>query len=90
VTVNSGGVVFIALFRASENDEVPSKDAAAVIKIAPSRMATQSERFGYELAKWLGVRTPQVSTLFAMAGIQANYINITLSTLLTNAGQSDS
>ncbi|XP_047046175.1 dual specificity protein phosphatase PHS1-like [Lolium rigidum] len=59
VTVNSGGVVFIALFRTSEIDEVPSKEAAAVIKIAPSRMATQSERFGYELAKWLGVRTPQ-------------------------------
>lgn len=59
VTVNSGGVVFIALFRTSESDELPSKEAAAVIKIAPSRMATQSERFGYELAKWLGVRTPQ-------------------------------
>ncbi|KAM0867905.1 hypothetical protein ACQ4PT_041672 [Festuca glaucescens] len=59
VTVNSGGVVFIALFRTSEIDEVPTKEAAAVIKIAPSRMATQSERFGYELAKWLGVRTPQ-------------------------------
>ncbi|KAF0920799.1 hypothetical protein E2562_037216 [Oryza meyeriana var. granulata] len=59
VTVNSGGVVFIALFRTSENDDLPSKEAAAVIKIAPSRMATQSERFGYELAKWLGVRTPQ-------------------------------
>ncbi|KAF7098788.1 hypothetical protein CFC21_100502 [Triticum aestivum] len=59
VTVNSGGVVFIALFKTSKNGEVPSKEAAAVIKIAPSRMATQSERFGYELAKWLGVRTPQ-------------------------------
>ncbi|KAI4969357.1 hypothetical protein ZWY2020_000271 [Hordeum vulgare] len=59
VTVNSGGVVFIALFRTSKNDEIPSNEAAAVIKIAPSRMATQSERFGYELAKWLGVRTPQ-------------------------------
>nr|CAB3477131.1 unnamed protein product [Digitaria exilis] len=59
VTVNSGGVVFIALFRATENVDLPSKEAAAVIKIAPSRMATQSERFGYELAKWLGVRTPQ-------------------------------
>ncbi|CAM0881183.1 unnamed protein product [Alopecurus aequalis] len=59
VTVNSGGVVFIVLFRTFENDEVPSNEAAAVIKIAPSRMATQSERFGYELAKWLGVRTPQ-------------------------------
>ncbi|GJN05307.1 hypothetical protein PR202_ga22926 [Eleusine coracana subsp. coracana] len=59
VTVNSGGVVFIALFRTLENSDSPSKEAAAVIKIAPSRMATQSERFGYELAKWLGVRTPQ-------------------------------
>ncbi|XP_015699315.1 dual specificity protein phosphatase PHS1-like isoform X1 [Oryza brachyantha] len=59
VTVNSGGVVLIALFRTSENDDLPSKEAAAVIKIAPSRMATQSERFGYELAKCLGVRTPQ-------------------------------
>uniref|UniRef100_A0A0D9V0M5 Uncharacterized protein n=1 Tax=Leersia perrieri TaxID=77586 RepID=A0A0D9V0M5_9ORYZ len=59
VTVNSGGVVFIAIFRTSENDDLPFKEAAAVIKIAPSRMATQSERFGYELAKWLGVRTPQ-------------------------------
>ncbi|CAL4963757.1 unnamed protein product [Urochloa decumbens] len=59
VTVNSGGVVFIALFRATENVDLLSKETAAVIKIAPSRMATQSERLGYELAKWLGVRTPQ-------------------------------
>ncbi|PNT70469.1 dual specificity protein phosphatase PHS1 isoform X1 [Brachypodium distachyon] len=59
VTVNSGGVVFIALFRISEKDGLSSKEAAAVIKIASSRMATQSERFGYELGKWLGVRTPQ-------------------------------
>ncbi|PAN30762.1 hypothetical protein PAHAL_5G349000 [Panicum hallii] len=59
VTVNSGGVVFIALFRTAEYGDLQSKEAAAVIKIAPSRMATQSERFGYELAKWLGVRTPQ-------------------------------
>ncbi|TVU20970.1 hypothetical protein EJB05_30577, partial [Eragrostis curvula] len=59
VTVNSGGVVFIGLFRENETKDFPSKEAAAVIKIAPSRMATQSERFGYELAKWLRVRTPQ-------------------------------
>jgi atypical dual specificity phosphatase len=55
-------VVFIALFREKENIDPPSKEAPAVIKIAASRMAAQSERFGYELAKWLGVRTPQVST----------------------------
>ncbi|KAL6627850.1 hypothetical protein ACP70R_031576 [Stipagrostis hirtigluma subsp. patula] len=59
VTVNSGGVVFIALFRATENNDLRSKETAAVIKIAPSRMATQSERFGYEIAKWLSIRTPQ-------------------------------
>lgn len=76
MTVNSGGVVFIALFKTSKNGEVPSKEAAAVIKIAPSRMATQSERFGYELAKWLGVRTPQVSTRFLVVGIHANHIII--------------
>jgi len=40
VTVNSGGVVFIALLKAIENVDLPSKETAAVIKIAPSRMAT--------------------------------------------------
>lgn len=60
VTVNSGGVVFFALFNQSVLDESSSKEAAAVIKISSSRMATQSERLGYEFAKWLGVRTPQV------------------------------
>lgn len=60
VTVNSGGVVFFALFNQPENGESSLKEAAAVIKIASSRMATQSERLGYEFAKWLGVRTPQV------------------------------
>ena len=58
--MNSGGVVFFALFNQPGNDDASSKEAAAVIKISSSRMATQSERLGYELAKWLGVRTPQV------------------------------
>ncbi|RRT54239.1 hypothetical protein B296_00026726 [Ensete ventricosum] len=58
VTVNSGGVVFFALF--SSSADLSSHEAAAVIKIASSRMATQSERLGYELGKWLGVHTPQV------------------------------
>ncbi|TYH04345.1 hypothetical protein ES288_A09G290800v1 [Gossypium darwinii] len=35
------------------------EEAAAVIKFSSSRMATQSERLGYEFAKWLGIRTPQ-------------------------------
>ncbi|KAK9117693.1 hypothetical protein Sjap_016640 [Stephania japonica] len=60
VTVNSGGVVFFALFNRIADKE-SSTESAAVIKISSSRMATQSERMGYELAKWLGVRTPQVS-----------------------------
>lgn len=59
VTVNSGGVVFFALFNTSEDADIFGNEAAAVIKIASSRMATQSERLGYEFAKWLGVRTPQ-------------------------------
>ncbi|KAE8123795.1 hypothetical protein FH972_018720 [Carpinus fangiana] len=59
VTVNSGGVVFFALFNQPVNDDASSKEAAAVIKISSTRMATQSERLGYEFAKWLGVRTPQ-------------------------------
>ncbi|KAJ4750044.1 dual specificity protein phosphatase family protein [Rhynchospora pubera] len=58
VTVNSGGVVFIALFDNSKHESA-AKEGAAVIKIASSRMATQSERLGYEFARWLGVRTPQ-------------------------------
>ncbi|XP_071709847.1 dual specificity protein phosphatase PHS1-like isoform X2 [Rutidosis leptorrhynchoides] len=63
VTVNSGGVVFFALFNQNENGEFIHKEAAAVIKIASSRMATQSERLGYEFAKWLGVRTPQARVI---------------------------
>ncbi|PIM99527.1 Dual specificity phosphatase [Handroanthus impetiginosus] len=63
VTVNSGGVVFFALFNQPENDESSPKEAAAVIKFSSSRMATQSERLGYEFAKWLGVQTPQARVI---------------------------
>ncbi|XP_074343830.1 dual specificity protein phosphatase PHS1-like [Apium graveolens] len=59
VTVNSGGVLFFALFSQPKRDGSPSKEAVAVIKISSTRMATQSERLGYEFAKWLGVLTPQ-------------------------------
>ncbi|KAK7358700.1 hypothetical protein VNO77_00638 [Canavalia gladiata] len=59
VTVNSGGVVFFAFFNCPGNVDACSKEAAAVLKISSSRMATQSERLGYEFAKWLGVQTPQ-------------------------------
>lgn len=59
VTVNSGGVVFFALFRLPGAHAFP-REAVAVIKISSSRMATQSERLGYEFAKWLGIQTPQV------------------------------
>ncbi|KAE9587371.1 hypothetical protein Lal_00004400 [Lupinus albus] len=63
VTVNSGGVVFFAFFNGLGNDDGFPKEAAAVIKISSSRMATQSERLGYEFAKWLGVPTPQARVI---------------------------
>lgn len=61
--MNSGGVVFFALFNQPGNEDAFPKEAVAVIKISSSRMATQSERLGYEFAKCLGVRIPQVVTL---------------------------
>lgn len=67
VTVNSGGVVFFALFNHSSSEDASRKEeAAAVIKFSSSRMATQSERLGYEFAKWLGVQIPQVLLFFAV------------------------
>jgi len=64
VTVNSGGVVFFALFNSSSSEDASRKEEAAVIKFASSRMATQSERLGYEFSKWLGVQIPQVLLFF--------------------------
>ena len=59
--MHSGGVVFYAMFKNTlTHDDLSPREAAAVIKFASSRMATQSERLGYEFAKWLGVRTPIV------------------------------
>lgn len=58
VTVNSGGVVFFALFNSLDNNGLP-KEEAAVIKFAASKMATQAELLGYEFARLLGVQTPQ-------------------------------
>uniref|UniRef100_A0A6N2KUU5 Uncharacterized protein n=2 Tax=Salix viminalis TaxID=40686 RepID=A0A6N2KUU5_SALVM len=63
VIVNSGGVVFFALFDQQGNVDAFHKEAAAVIKFSSSRMATQSERLGYEFAKWLGVQTPQARVI---------------------------
>ncbi|XP_021287169.1 dual specificity protein phosphatase PHS1 isoform X1 [Herrania umbratica] len=63
VTVNSGGVVFFALFNQPGVDDTSPKEAAAVIKFSSSRMAMQSERLGYEFAKWLGIQTPQARVI---------------------------
>ncbi|CAI8599034.1 unnamed protein product [Vicia faba] len=63
MTVNSGGVVFFALFNVDGSNDASPKEAAAVIKISSSRMATQSERLGYEFAKWLGVQAPQARVI---------------------------
>lgn len=57
-------MVFFAFFNVYGSDDAFPSEAAAVIKIASSRMATQSERLGYEFAKCLGVQTPQVVPLF--------------------------
>lgn len=50
-------MVYFALFQAEEAD---SGEAAACIKFAPSRLATQSELLGLELARHLGILTPKV------------------------------
>ncbi|KAF8661784.1 hypothetical protein HU200_056738 [Digitaria exilis] len=63
VTVNSGGVVFFALFSSSGNSEL-AQEAAAVIKFSSSKMATQAERLGYEFARLLGVQTPQARVVY--------------------------
>ncbi|KMT10920.1 hypothetical protein BVRB_5g113330 [Beta vulgaris subsp. vulgaris] len=63
VTVNSGGVVFFAFFNQPVKDDCKVREAAAVVKFSSSRMATQSERLGYEFAKWLGVRIPQARVI---------------------------
>ncbi|CAM8926075.1 unnamed protein product [Rhodiola kirilowii] len=67
VTVNSGGVIFFALFKQHEEDGSSAKEAAAVIKISSSRMTTQSERLGYEFAKLIGVRTPQARVVHSFS-----------------------
>ncbi|KAL2633412.1 hypothetical protein R1flu_004891 [Riccia fluitans] len=59
-SVNSGGMVFCSLFQI-ESDE--HREAAACIKFAPSRLATQSEVLGLELARHMGVLTPQVRVI---------------------------
>lgn len=65
--MNSGGVVYFALFQNSpaESGDVNGgngdvREAAAVFKFGSSRLATQSERLGIEIARHLGVATPQV------------------------------
>lgn len=55
--MNSGGVVFFAFFNGQGSVDAFPREEAAVIKVASPRMATQSERLGYELAKWLGIQT---------------------------------
>lgn len=63
VTVNSGGVVFFALFEVTEGNSSYSQEGVAVMKFSSSRMATQSERLGYEFAKRFGVQTPQARVI---------------------------
>jgi atypical dual specificity phosphatase len=60
VTVNSGGVVYFAIFRDKMVRDSEYREAAAVLKFTSSSLVTQSERFGNELAKHMGVLCPQV------------------------------
>ena len=60
VNVNSGGVVYFAIFRHNVIHDTRETEATAVLKFTPSSLVTQSERFGNELAKHLGVLCPQV------------------------------
>ncbi|XP_057841042.1 dual specificity protein phosphatase PHS1 isoform X2 [Cryptomeria japonica] len=62
VTVNSGGLVFFALFRIHQARDGYS-EGVAVIKFSSTRMATQAERLGYEFAKCFGVQTPQARVI---------------------------
>lgn len=75
--MNSGGVVFIAIFDTSKSENI-TKEGAVVIKIASSRMATQSERLGYEFARWLGVRTPQVCIFITIQYSHSHVSNLNL------------
>ncbi|KAJ3676121.1 hypothetical protein LUZ60_003533 [Juncus effusus] len=64
--VNSGGVVFFALFNNADvanGDDADVAESAAVIKFSSMKMASQSERLGYEFAKHLGVNTPQARVI---------------------------
>ncbi|KAH9306500.1 hypothetical protein KI387_010904 [Taxus chinensis] len=63
VTVNSGGLVFFALFEIYQGRDGYSEGGVAVMKFSSSRMATQSERLGYEFAKRFGVQTPQARVI---------------------------
>lgn len=63
VTVNSGGIVLFALFKNCLRNNSKSNEGVAVVKISSSRMASQSERLGYEFAKHLGVLTPRARVI---------------------------
>eukprot|EP00850_Spirogloea_muscicola_P005240 SM000023S07696 [mRNA] locus=s23:1003838:1017893:+ [translate_table: standard] len=59
-TVNSGGLVFFAIFK--PQGQVVG-ESAACIKFSATRLATQSERLGGELARHLHVATPQARVI---------------------------
>ncbi|KAJ7545613.1 hypothetical protein O6H91_08G003800 [Diphasiastrum complanatum] len=63
VTVNSGGLVFFALFENGLDEKGQAQETAACLKFTSSRLSTQSERLGYELAKYLRVSTPQARVI---------------------------
>lgn len=64
VTVNSGGVVYFAIFKENLIPHIGEREAAAVLKFTSSSLVTQSERLGNELAKHMGVFCPQSRVIY--------------------------
>eukprot|EP00850_Spirogloea_muscicola_P000016 SM000001S04418 [mRNA] locus=s1:71854:82695:- [translate_table: standard] len=62
-TVNSGGLVFFAIFKRNSAQGQVVGESAACMKFSATRLATQSERLGGELARHLHVATPQARVI---------------------------
>eukprot|EP00850_Spirogloea_muscicola_P006930 SM000034S12684 [mRNA] locus=s34:143615:148130:- [translate_table: standard] len=62
-TVNSGGLVFFAIFKRNSAQGQQVGESAACVKFSATRLATQSERLGGELARHLHIATPQARVI---------------------------
>eukprot|EP00976_Prorocentrum_cordatum_P068809 1179298-Prorocentrum_minimum.AAC.4 len=62
IEVNSGGQVYFLIFKHA------GKETSAVLKFLPSRLETQSELFGCELAAQMGISVPASKLMFRGQG----------------------